>query len=176
MIKVNWPFSMTFLDYPDNHSQAVLVYVMGCDHGCNECHNKDFQNYDYNESIAIKNHKILYKLVKERCDKFMTKKVVLSGGDPLSPSNYYIIQNFMIRSKNSFDITIYTGYDIDYVKKLLLWPYFKFVKCGRFDINKQQKAEKTNDYIRFASTNQQLYDTDYKLVSENGTYYFGLEI
>lgn len=72
---------------------------------------------------------------------------------------------------NDFDICIYTGALIDEVKKLNL-SGFKFIKCGVFDKTKFIGSKKTDDYIQFATSNQELYNEFLELISHDGIYYF----
>ena len=72
---------------------------------------------------------------------------------------------------NDFDICIYTGALIDEVKKLNL-SGFKFIKCGVFDKTKFIGSKKTDEYIQFATSNQELYNEFLELISHDGIYYF----
>lgn len=157
----------TFLDYPDNISQAVIYYFSGCDHFCKECQNPDFQKYGKKYSEL----EILTLIINNlRLNK--TNKVVLSGGDPLYVKNFKTTVK-LVKDLHSLGIKvcIYTGFDVEFIGRNYL-KNFDFIKCGKFDITKQQEPKKTDEYLQFASSNQKLYDGDLNLLSIDGRFYF----
>jgi len=173
-MNIKFPITSTFLDYPDNESLAVIIYIMGCDNGCKNCHNPEFQDINYN--IGTKNESyyyIAYNIIKN-CSFFKTNKIVLSGGDCLYEKNVEITKK-LIKELNFhipyLDICIYTGKDINYVKKLDL-PKINYIKCGKYIEELKQEVIKNDDFIQFASSNQELYDSEYNLLSKSGRFYF----
>ena len=156
----------TWLDYPDNYSLAVIFYTYGCIHKCKNCHNLALQ------TPVLAYSKELLKEILMYCKRNNTNKLVLSGGDCLlKGANLDLTNSIIDQYKNQLDICIYTGYDIDYVKANV-HQGFKFVKCGKYEENLKIESEKTDDFLQLASTNQELYDANYKLLSTNGRYYF----
>lgn len=169
-IKILKVSNVSFLDYPDSGSWAVVVYIMGCNHNCPGCHNPQFQdisniNKDIKEVSLQSFNEYLAKLMK----KHRTNKLVLSGGDPLAPYNVNFVREFLNSTK--YDVCIYTGYTWDYIKTLNL-SNFKFLKCGRYLSNVSQTSEKTDEYFQLASKNQKLYNSNFELLSKDGRYYF----
>ena len=158
----------TFLEYPDNSSVAVIFYCGGCDRNCPGCHNTELQNY-----IKFDSEQVIGELV-DYCKRLNTNKIVLCGGDPLYHKNLSLTGDILRTLGGRYDICIYTGANIDEVKALDITG-FKFVKCGIFEASKFVGATKTDDYIRFATTNQELYDSQFNLLSKDGTYYFNEE-
>jgi anaerobic ribonucleoside-triphosphate reductase activating protein len=164
--------SITFSDYPDNESLATIIYFDGCIHNCINCQNKELQIYKNKESISTT---LIIDDLRKACYDNKTNKIVFSGGDPL----YSLIElnderiRYILYSlyELKYEICIYTGYDIDTVKRNNLIG-FKYIKCGRYNYQKKQASEKTDGYIQFASNNQELYDSDYHLLSKNGLYNF----
>lgn len=169
MINVKYPFYNTFLDYPDDESNAVLVFVMGCVNKCEQCQNPSFCNYSYPDSIPL-DAEGLKEEIRLACLKNRTNKVVLTGGDPLAPKNCPLIKE-VLSSMPEIDFIVYTGHDIEYVKKQNVYG-FKFIKCGKYVPSLHQGSEKTDDYLKLASKNQQLYDENLNLKSAEGVYYF----
>ena len=97
-----------------------------------------------------------------------TNKLVFLGGDPLYSVNNLDITTFLVNNlKEKFDICIFTGYDIEYVKKLNI-EGVKFWKCGKFDITNLRESKKTDTEYILASPNQDFYDGKYNKLSENG--------
>ena len=153
----------TFLEYPDNSSISAIVYFCGCDRNCSGCHNTDLQEY---RSLPISLNDI-----KNYCKRLKTNKIVLCGGDPLYFKNLKRTREILAELGKDYDICIYTGANIEEVKKLNL-KGFKFIKCGVFDYANFIGSEKTDKYLKLATSNQELYDSNLKLVSKNGFYYF----
>lgn len=169
MVKILYPLQTSWIDYPDNISSCIVVCMMGCDNGCYMCQNPDFQNPQYLSYTKEYTVDELINELKLLCDRNQTNKVVLSGGDPLSPCNIKFTKEFL--EKNDFDVCIYTGHSYDYVMNNNI-KGFKFIKCGKFDYNNRRESYKTDDEMCFASPNQQLYNEDGKLLSKNGIYKF----
>lgn len=154
----------TFLEYPDNNSIATIVYFRGCDRDCKGCHNTDLQDF-----VDLPDNYI--QAIKDYCGRLKTNKIVLCGGDPLFSKNLAKTRELLAALGTSYDICIYTGASIDEVKELNL-SGFKFVKCGIFDASQFIGATKTDEFIRFATKNQELYDENLNLLSKNGVYYY----
>lgn len=169
MVKILQPIQTTWLDYPDNESLAIIVCMMGCDNACPFCQNPDFQNPEYKNHTKEYTVSELIQELKDLCRKNHTNKIVLSGGDPISCFNKNFTKQFL--EESDFDVCIYSGHNIDYVK-LNNIKGFKFIKCGYFDIKKKRESLKNDLYIQFASPNQILYNDSYEPLSENGIYYF----
>lgn len=148
--------------------------MMGCDNNCINCHNPKFKDYFINnETIQLFYPQALSEKIGKYMGLYRTDKIVISGGDPLSKYNIFkvkiLLQNLYANSTNN--VCIYTGKDIEYVKKAEV-KGFKFIKCGKYIEELKQESIKTDEYIQFASSNQGLYDSNYNLLSENGRYYF----
>lgn len=163
---MNANLQTTWLDYPDNVSLAVIFYTYGCIHKCKNCQNPSLQTPVESYPRGIIDEILMY------CKRNNTNKLVLSGGDCLLKGANLDLTNAVIdKYGNELDICIYTGYDIDYVKANV-HKGFKFVKCGKYDENMKTEPNKTDNYVQLASTNQKLYDSNCRLLSSNGRYYF----
>lgn len=164
-------FETTFLDYPSAEDIAVIVYMAGCSHNCKGCQNQVLQQIHEEFEQDFLN-KIIDHIIT-CCQRNETNKIVLSGGDPLHPCNRKLTQQIcsLLGNNLQYDICVYTGYDIEAVKQMNICG-FKFIKSGKFDINNTRKSEKTNEYIKFVNTTQNLFDKDFNKISNNGVYYF----
>lgn len=160
----------SFIDYPDNSSIAICVVMMGCTHNCKGCQNPLFQNPNYEKDTRIVTVENLCNELNDLCERNMTNKVVLSGGDPLSIYNIEFTKD-LLKSLKDKDICIYTGHDIEYVKQNEV-KGFKFIKCGKFDISNFRKSDKDDDKLLLASPNQMLYNANCEPLSSDGIYYF----
>jgi len=157
----------TFLDYPDPEGNAIIVYFTGCNHHCPGCHSPLLQQVcKYTEN----NEQICQK-IQDFAKRADTNKLVFLGGDPLHPSNQSL--NWYLCSKlgKEYDICIFTGYDIDYVKTLNLTGV-KYYKCGTYDEKQAQESKKTDEMYVLASRNQNFYDSNYQLLSKDGILLF----
>jgi pyruvate-formate lyase-activating enzyme len=169
-VKIDPIFHESWLDYPDNESLATLVYIYGCTHNCNGCHSQNLQYILKTEGLSINLDSFINEiLIYTRSLK--SNKLVLSGGDWLTSYNIIFTKEFVKKTSNMLDICIYTGYDIGYVKKRGI-KGFKFIKCGKYDVDKKQIPDKTDTYMTFASTNQILYNSKREPLSVNGKFTF----
>ena len=158
--------STTFIDYPSDDDDAIIVYFYGCEHNCEGCHSKDNQNfieYDYKDVInEIK-----------KLNYFKTyDKIVLSGGDPLFPKHEKQT-NMLIKELLSmgFLICIYTGYPINIVKKKLLYEV-DFIKSGVYIKSMSQESGKWDWGMSLASKNQNFFDGKFNQLSTDGKLYW----
>lgn len=163
MEKYNITLEETYLDYPSPDGNAVIIYMIGCEHHCPGCHSPLLQqNLEYAES----NQEILEK-IKNYAHRADTNKLVFLGGDPMYSKNLELTTFLVNNLSEEFEICIFTGYNIDYIKKINL-KGVKYWKCGTFDINNVRKSMKTDDEYVLASPNQDFYDGNYEKLSENG--------
>jgi anaerobic ribonucleoside-triphosphate reductase activating protein len=171
-INIIYPLKVTFIDYISNEDWAVLIQLVGCDNDCIDCQNKELQNKDYDiDILKMSPQEIINELNTAKligCDKI---KVVLSGGDPLYKYNIDWTRELLKLSSKEFDYCIYTGYNIDYVKKNNI-NGFKFIKTGKYDKNNKNVTEKTDNNFVLASTNQQIYNEKFELLTNNGVLNF----
>ena len=172
-LNVAYPLTTTFLDYCDNESQAILIYILGCNNMCGGCHNTRFKDKEYQDSETKKLDILaLYDKIVEQAQKNNTDKVVLSGGDPLYKENLAETKTLLhLLKKKGLKITVYTGHDIDYVK-LNNVKHFDFIKCGPYMEIFKQPSIKTDEYIQLSSSNQEIYNHKYELLSHNGIFKF----
>ena len=169
MTRILQPISATWLDYPDDKSLALTVVMMGCDNGCLKCQNPEFQNPLYDKLTKDYTPQELEEELKILGKRNRTNKLVLSGGDPLAACNIEFTKEFL--NITSFDVCIYTGHNIEWVKEHNV-SNFAFVKCGKFDYKTFRESLKNDEKMVFASPNQELYNNNFDLLSKDGIYYF----
>lgn len=176
-MRIYYPFTHSFLDYPSPEGSCISLYMTGCEHNCLGCSNPDFQNYYYmNDDIKSFSgeNQISYLIddIMYYSKKYRTNKICLMGGDPLFRKNIKETQYLINELKDTYDFCIYTGYSIDYVKQNKIIEGFKYIKCNTYKEELKVMSEKTDEYIQFASTNQELYDSELNLLSVDGRFYF----
>ena len=162
--------SYTFLYYPDNYSEAVVVYFSGCDNNCDGCQNPLLSTYiaPGTKSVTIDDLSIL---IHQFAERIKTNKLILSGGDPCYSYNLPGVNLFIQRNKDIYDICIYTGKEISFVKEHVE-PGFKFIKVNKFDKQMERPSMKTDEFFQLSSPNQEIYNDRYECLTENGIFYF----
>lgn len=170
--RIRIPLQTTFLDYPDPVSNAVSVYFMGCEHKCKGCYNPLFQDPLYSVGTQIVAVEEFLPLLHRSCEKNKTDKIVLLGGDPLHILNISFVRKLLKEIKDTYNTCIYTGCGVEESKIILDEAPFTYLKCGQYDLTKKQNSTKTEKYILFSSSNQELYDSNYNLLSKDGKYIF----
>lgn len=169
-INVIYPFSISFLDYPDPSEHTIVVYMMGCHNDCSGCHNPQFKDPSYEIGTRkINFYDFLFEL-SMASQRYRTTNVVFSGGDPLSKYNINFTKRFL-NINRIFSVCIYTGHTLEYT----IWnevSNYDFLVCNPFDPSQKSKTEKTDRYFQLASENQKIYDRKNNLLSINGKYVF----
>lgn len=168
---IHHPFLGSFIDYPSPDDIALTVYFMGCTHRCIGCFNPDFQDFNHKDNYTMRIPFEEFCITLDTyAERFRTNKVVLLGGDPLAGDNCLFTKAILERNLN-YDICIYTGYTCDYIQKIDL-RNFRYIKCGQYYPELKQESIKTDKYIQFASSNQCLYNSNLKLLSQSGRFNF----
>lgn len=163
--------STTWSDYPDNESNAIIVFFSGCSHGCTGCHNKELQNFKNGNSVSPQE---LMDKLSTISFKEKTDKIIFEGGDCFFERNRADTLEFLDKYGELFEICIYTGYSIDEVKEFgLKKGSFHFIKCGKYnETQKDIHSGKDEKQIIFASKNQRLYNSDFELISQDNCFLF----
>jgi organic radical activating enzyme len=166
---VKFPFDVNFIDYPDDDSFSTIVFFMGCEHNCKNCHNECFRDFKNQKNTKLISFEEFKEQIKIAMQKNNSDSLILSGGDPLYKKNIEFVKMFL--TETNYNTCIYTGHDIEYVKRNNI-KNFKYIKIGNYSELQKQKSEKTNDYIQFSSCNQELYDNNYEKLSKFGRFNF----
>lgn len=160
-----YTISRTFLDFPSDDGDAVIVFLHGCSHGCKGCHSPSLQKY-----VEIKSLHLLLDDIMDVANSFVkTRKIVISGGDPLFNELQMKKVEYIcdILKDKGFEICIYTGHDIEYVKERFKGR-FDFIKCGRYIEEERQFSGKDDEGMTLASKNQNFYNNKFKKISKDG--------
>lgn len=84
-----------------------VLFVSGCHHACPKCHNKDMQDFNYGESIAIDD--IFKRIIKNAP---LLDGVTFSGGEPFEQCEGLIALAKLIKAQQ-LNIWCYSGYTYD---------------------------------------------------------------
>lgn len=159
--------NVTFLDYPEPVGHAVSVFFTGCSMNCKDCQNPQLQEEGKVYEALYYDEFIL--MLREVLKRASTRKVVLMGGDPLHEQNREFTK-YLIEQNKDLCFCVYTGYNWDIAKRWVIGA--RYVKCGGYKPELKQKSEKTETYMQFASSNQELYKQflgeEYMKISNNG--------
>ena len=122
----------TFSDWPDDESNAIILFFIGCEHHCVNCHNsclskipKSEINYWNKEFKLSKNHINHYEFFKEQfktrkfvkissidvferfiielCEKYNTNKIIFQGGDPFYKHNQDVVEFILKRFRSKYN-------------------------------------------------------------------------
>ena len=168
--QIKSPLEVTWQDYPDDNSLAVICYFLGCSNNCEGCHNPLFQLRTYSNAFTF-TIKQLYDELFKVCYENKTRKVVLSGGDVFFHKNIEFVKTFVKLYGRYFSFCLYTGSSIKEVKKNGITG-FKFIKVGKYEESLKQQSIKTDEYFQLASSNQEIYDSKFNLLTKNGRMVF----
>lgn len=136
----------------------VVLFVSGCEHYCNGCHNSE--TWDKNSGKVFDENAMEELLNK--LDKSYISGLTLSGGDPLYPDNLEDILHIVCTVKNVFPdktIWIYTGYTLDEIvcdEKNALKRLEILSKCNVLVEGKFVKELADVNYHWAGSTNQRV--------------------
>lgn len=155
----------TFLEYPDNYSNAALCFFTGCDNDCIGCANPDLKIWQ------PENYENCLNDIKLYMSRIKTNKAVFVGGDCLYIKNIELTQYLLSQLSPDTDICIYTGSPITQVPADIL-EKCTYIKCEKYDETQKQEAIKTDTFIQFSSKNQKLYTNTGLLLSVDGKFYF----
>lgn len=123
--------NITKCDLKNGEGIRVVLWVSGCEHKCNGCHNPQTWNKDsgipFDTSAKLE--------IFEELEKDYVTGLTLSGGDPLAKSNRNEILDLMIEVKDKFpnkDIWCYTGYELNEIRDLEHIKYIDVLVDGKF--------------------------------------------
>lgn len=123
---------ITYDSIVDGPGIRATIFFQGCKHQCVGCHNRSTWSMEDN------NLKNVREIVDEIKSNTFTKKVTLSGGDPLAqyPLALELAKEL---KKEGFDIWLYTGYQLQEIEEqfpeILNW--IDALVDGKFEIDKR---------------------------------------
>lgn len=123
-----------------------VIFTQGCPHHCKGCHNSE--TWSYKENIV----KTVDEIIEDVCEHNFTKKVTISGGEPLVQEN--VVELCKKFKELGFDIWVYTGYEFEQIKDLKtrnIVKYIDAIVCGKFEIDNKDLSQQF-----YGSTNQEI--------------------
>lgn len=132
-----------------------VLFVSGCKHDCEGCHNKEMQSFCYGEKISLKD--ILSRIENNIP---LIRGVTFSGGDPLEHVSELKILAEEIKNLG-LNIWCYTGYTFEHIKKEInisselkeLMELIDVLVDGKYEKDKKDSSLKYR-----GSSNQRIID------------------
>ena len=144
--------NITHDDMLNGDGLRVVLWVSGCDHKCEECHNPI--TWDANSGLEFSDRD--KQELWDYLSKDYTAGVTFSGGDPFYPNNREAITQLIVESKERYPhktIWVYTGYLWDEVKNMHAMRHIDVLVDGEY------KKELRDNHMHWCgSTNQRVID------------------
>lgn len=159
----------TFSDWPDGESNAIILFFIGCEHRCANCHNsclskipkseidywnKEFKlsknhinHYDFfkekfksRKFVKISSIDVFERFIIELCEKYNTNKIIFQGGDPFYKHNKDVVEFILERFRSKYN------------------DKYKFCVYTGYDIKECVETLKVfPDYLKCGTFKQELY-------------------
>lgn len=163
--------ALTSPDINNGLGCRVTLWIAGCHHKCEGCHNEWLQNYAKGKPlIECKND--LYKILDSKHIKGLT----LSGGDPLDQPDLSVLLDFLKQLKKDYpskDIWLYTGFTYEQIladkDKLEILNECDWLVEGKFIL-----AQRDTTLAFRGSPNQRIYhkvDDTFEQLENPETYF-----
>lgn len=111
----------------------VVLWVAGCEHNCQGCHN--YITHDINGGILFDEE--AKEEIFEELSKDYINGITYSGGDPLHKKNRVEIGNLITEIRDKFPNKtqwLYTGYKWEEIKELPFIKHLDVICDGKFEI------------------------------------------
>ncbi len=122
-LNVNTIVTDSIVDGPGLRS---VVFFQGCSHACPGCHNADSWSFEPCKLMTEE------EIINQINEKNFSKKVTLSGGDPMQQDIRKLVK---MLKEDGFNIWLYTGYELDELnyKQQEVLEYIDTIVTGRFE-------------------------------------------
>lgn len=144
-------FSITKDDMLNGEGLRVVLWVAGCSHYCEGCHN----SYTWDPNGGVPFDESTKQEIFTELEKPYISGITFSGGDPLYHKNRETITNLAKEIKEKYpskNIWLYTGFEFNEVKDLEIIQYVDVVVDGPFIADladvKYEWAGSTNQKVR----------------------------
>ena len=142
-------------DMRNGEGLRVVLFVSGCNHHCDECHNP--QTWDCQSGIEFDSN--AFSEMFEALGKDYISGLTLSGGDPFHPNNIDMVYNICSTAKSLYPnktVWIYTGFL--YEELLLKYKDSILKNCDVLIDGEYKKDLADVKYPWAGSTNQRVID------------------
>ena len=114
----------------DGLGWRTVLFVSGCGHRCNNCHNKDSWNPNAGKRFTESIKNMLFDCITDQIDG-----LTISGGDPLHKNNIEDVTSLCKEFKEKFpnkNIWLYTGSKYKKIKNLEVMKYVDIIVDGEY--------------------------------------------
>lgn len=133
----------------DGEGIRLVVFMCGCPHHCEGCHNEKTWNINNGVRVDIDE---LVSFLKDKFYKGKFKGITLSGGDPLYQSKELLVLLKKIKEHiPEADIWCFTGFTYENISNLEALNYIDVLIDGKFEKDKMYPKK-----IYRGSNNQRL--------------------
>lgn len=158
-------------DMNNGDGLRVVLWVSGCNHYCDGCHNK----ITWDANCGLEFDENAENEIFELLNKDYISGLTLSGGDPLNINNVHDIAKFISKTRTMFPnktIWLYTGYTWENIKGIIAYSTLddlvKSLQCimSNIDILVDGKFEKDKADVNYhwcGSTNQRVINVQESL-------------
>lgn len=124
----------------------TVIYTQGCFHNCTGCHNPE--THSFNKGLEVR-PRWLVNTIKA---KSLTKRVTISGGEPLVQKD--LVELLEMLKERDYDVWLYTGYELSKLQDDYqdVMAYCDAIVAGRFD---ESLLDTTSEFR--GSTNQTIW-------------------
>lgn len=141
-------------DFDVNNGDGIRVslWVSGCEHKCDGCHNSHYWDKSSGTLFTDKDLKLIIDLL----EKDISKDFSILGGEPLTLYNIPKVTTICKKVKSKYpekSIWIWTGYDFDDIKHLEVMNYIDILIDGKFI-----EDLKDEELMWCGSSNQRIID------------------
>ena len=137
----------------DGTGFRVSLFISGCKHHCEGCHNKETWDFNNGKPYTAKVEEVLF----DRLSSPHIKGLTLTGGDPMYSADevYELLLRFREKFGDTKDVWIYTGFTYEYCKEHFgkVLDLCDYIVDGMFNCN----LKEYNTPYR-GSTNQRIID------------------
>ncbi|MEG0283873.1 MAG: anaerobic ribonucleoside-triphosphate reductase activating protein [Erysipelotrichales bacterium] len=134
----------------DGLGLRLSIYVSGCIHECNGCHNK--QSWDYNSGNILTGN-LLEEIINKYQSNPLLDGITLSGGDPFYKDEALTFLLYLLKKHLNCNIWAYTGYTYEQISESKALDYIDILVEGRFN-----KELYHPDLVFKGSSNQRIID------------------
>lgn len=97
----------------DGEGVRTALFISGCKHNCEGCHNKEAQAFDYGEPFT---EEMQERALARMRDIPFHRGITLTGGDPMFSAEELIPFVERYRKENLGDVWIFSGFTYDQIK------------------------------------------------------------
>ena len=146
-MKINSILPSSVIDGPNFRT---VIFVQGCGHNCEGCHNP--QTHDRDAGYCIKPHDLAGIILGHLQDNPLLSGITWSGGEPFDQiDDVNLVNELIVKERSDVNIMLYTGYAMT-PARLRMLRHVEYVVDGPFVLTQRDIGLKFR-----GSRNQQVW-------------------